>query len=175
MAASTPPDTSLLEVMYSAKEERVFIRDLSDVRLQMMFDDWWTSMKVETKKTIVWSTSRHASAWRFFKLCANTENGSPGIICIVCHQVLAHPSENGTSTMGKHLTTKAHKLQLDKLTQSDLSIITGTAGEEQALAVLKKKGSHGVMVASHSYQTEANQKLKIILTILTDRTFKSGR
>jgi hypothetical protein len=75
---------------------------------------------------------------------------------IVCYQFLVHPSENGTSTMGKHLSSKGHKAQLEKLTESDVTLLTGTAGDEQALAVLKKKGSHGVMVASYFHQTPIN-------------------
>jgi hypothetical protein len=156
MAAAKCIDTSSLEIMYSTKEERVFIRDLTDEILQMVFDKWWTSMNVETKTTIVWSGSRHAAAWRFYKHCAKTENGCPGIICIVCNTVLVHPSENGTSTMAKHLQSKTHKAELNKLTESDVSLLTDTAGDEQALAVLKKKGSQGVMVASSSHQTQAD-------------------
>jgi hypothetical protein len=53
--------------------------------------------------------------------------------------------------MGKHLLSKAHKAQLDKLTKSDVTLLTGMAGDEQALAVLKKTGSHSVMVGSYSH------------------------
>jgi hypothetical protein len=50
--------------------------------------------------------------------------------------------------MGKHLATKTHKAELNKLTESDMTILTGTAVDEQALAVFNKKESQGVMVAS---------------------------
>jgi hypothetical protein len=50
--------------------------------------------------------------------------------------------------MGKHLATKAYKAEPNKSTESDVTLLTGTAVDEQALAVLKKKGSQGVMVAS---------------------------
>jgi hypothetical protein len=50
--------------------------------------------------------------------------------------------------MGKHLPTKVHKTELHKLTESDVTLLTGTAVDEQALMVFKKKGSQGVMVAS---------------------------
>ena len=130
MAAPTSSDTSQLEVIYSSREERVFLRDLVDEELQMAFDTWWTSMKVETKHAIVWKSSRHASAWRFFRHCAIAENGNPGVICIVCHQVLSHPSENGTSTMGKHLLTKSHKAKLNELTAKEVRLLTGAAGDE---------------------------------------------
>ena len=113
-------------------------------------------MYVETKTTIVWSGFQHAAAWRFYKYCTKTDNGCPCVICIVCHTVLVHPSENGTSTMVKHLQSKIHKAELNKLTESDVSLLAGTAGDKQALAVLKKKGSQGVMVASSSHQIQAN-------------------
>ena len=58
MAAAKCIDTSSLEVMYSAKEERVFNRDLTDEILHMVFDKWWIAMNVETKNTIAWSMSR---------------------------------------------------------------------------------------------------------------------
>jgi hypothetical protein len=148
MASSQSPDISSLEAMYSLTEQRVIVRDLTDVELQNTFDTWWDSLKVVTKNKIVWNSSRHASAWRFFKHCANAQTGSPGVICIVCYQVLTHPSENGTSTMGKHLLTKGHKAKLNELTENEVSLLTGKPTEEEALAVLKKKGSHGVMVVS---------------------------
>ena len=53
--------------------------------------------------------------------------------------------------MGKHLSSKGHKVQLEKLTESDSSLFTGSAGDEQALVVPKQKGCHGVMVASYSH------------------------
>jgi hypothetical protein len=67
---------------------------------------------------------------------------------MVCYVVLAHPSEYETSSIGKHLTKKAHKAELYKLTESDVTVLTGTAFDEKDLAVVKKKGSQGVMVAS---------------------------
>ena len=42
-------NTSLREVMISSKNERGFIRDLSDLTLQIIFDAWWASMNVGTK------------------------------------------------------------------------------------------------------------------------------
>jgi hypothetical protein len=42
-------NTSLLEVMISFKNKRVFIRDLSNVILQNLFDAWWASMIVGSK------------------------------------------------------------------------------------------------------------------------------
>jgi len=46
--------------MISSKNEHVFIRDLSDLALQMMSDAWWDSMNVGLKWPITWNNSRHA-------------------------------------------------------------------------------------------------------------------
>jgi len=102
--------------MISSKNERVFIRDMSDFTLQIIFDAWWASMNIGSMRPIGWSNSRHAPSWRFYLHCGMAENGSPGSICIVCHQVLCHPSEHGTSSMGKHLLAKAHIAKLNELT-----------------------------------------------------------
>jgi hypothetical protein len=110
-------NTSLLEVMISSNNEHVFIRDLSDVTLQIIFDARWVSMNVGSTRPIVWNASSHAPLWRFYLHCGIEKSGSPGIICIFCHQVLRHPSEHGTSSMGKHLLAKAHIAKLNEITQ----------------------------------------------------------
>jgi len=38
--------------MISSKNECVFIRDLSDPTLQIIFDAWWASMNVGSKRPI---------------------------------------------------------------------------------------------------------------------------
>jgi len=101
-------NTSLLEVMIWYKNEVVFIRDLSDLTLQIILDAWWESMNEGSIQPIAWKNSRHAPSWRLNSHYGIEETGSPGIICIVCHQVLRHPSEHGTSAMGKHLLAKAY-------------------------------------------------------------------
>ena len=132
--------------MFSARQERVFVRDLTDLKLQEAFDNWWSAMNVETPKPIKWSGSRSSSSWRFFRHCAIEENGIPGIICIVCQQVLSHPSTVGTSSMGKHLLSKGHRAKLDELTESNVAELPKEAGEAEVLAALKKQGSQGLMV-----------------------------
>jgi hypothetical protein len=127
-------NTLLLEVMISSKNERVFIRDLSDLTLQIIFDAWWASMNVGSKWPIAWKNSRHAPLWRFYWHCG-IEEPSPGMICIVCHQVLRHPSEHGTSSMGKHLLAKAHIAKLNELTESEVVLATGP-GNPPAVRVL---------------------------------------
>ena len=93
------------------QNEHVFIRDLSYLTLQIIFDAWWASMKVNSKRPIARNTSGHALLLRFHLHCGFEETGRPGIIYIVCHRVLRHPLEHGTSSMGIHLLAKAHIAQ----------------------------------------------------------------
>jgi len=149
MLDSQSLNTSLLEVMISSKNERVFIRDLNDLTLQIIFDAWWASMNVGSKHSIAWKNSqRHAPSWRFYLHCGIEETGSPGIICIVCHQVLRHPSEHGTSSMGKHWLAKAHIAKLNELTESEVTELTSSTVNEAALAILKRQGSRGITIVS---------------------------
>ena len=146
-------NTSLLEVRICSNNERVFIRDLSDLTLQIIFDAWWASMNVGSKRPIAWNNSRHAPSWRFYLHCGIEETGSPGIICIVCHQVLRHPSEHGTSSMGKHLLAKAHIAKLNELTESKVTKLTSTTVDETALAILKRQGSRVITIVSLQRKT----------------------
>jgi len=50
-------NTSMLEVMIYSKNERVFIRDLSDLTSQIIFDAWWASMDAGSKRHIAWKNS----------------------------------------------------------------------------------------------------------------------
>jgi hypothetical protein len=94
--------------MIPSKNKCVFLRDLSDLALKFICDAWWASMNVGEKRPIAWNNSRHPPWWRFDLHWGIEQTGIPGIICIVCHQVLYHPSEHGTSSMGNHLLAKAH-------------------------------------------------------------------
>jgi len=141
-------NTSLLVVMISSKIECVFIRDLNDLTLQIIFDACWASMNVGSKHSIAWKNSRHAPSWRFYLDCGIEETGSPGIICIVSHQVLCHPSEHGTSPTGKHLRTKAHIARLNELTESEVTELTSLSVNETAQAILKRQGSQRSTILS---------------------------
>jgi len=125
-------NTSLLEVMISSKNEWVIIRDLTNLTLQIIFDTSWASMNVGLKHPIARKHSRHAPSWHFNLHCGIEETGSPGIICIICHQVLRHPSEHRTSSMGKYMLTNAHIAKLNKLTESEVSEMTSTTIDETA-------------------------------------------
>jgi len=152
-------NTSLLEVMISSKNDRVLIRDLSDLTLQIVFDAWWASMNVGSKRPIASNDSRHAPSWRFYSHCGIKETGSPGIICIVCHQVLRHPSEHGTSSMGKHLLAKAHIAKLN---------------DETALAILERQGSRGIPIVSSQKKINLTIQVSSLLTELTDKMLETG-
>jgi len=92
MSDSQSLNTWLLKVTISSKNERVFIRDSSDLGLKIVFDTWWPSMNVGSKHSIAWKNSRHGPLWRFYLYCGIGETCSPGCIGIVCYQVLRHPS-----------------------------------------------------------------------------------
>jgi len=106
-------NTLLLEAMISCKNEDVFIHDLSDLTLQIIFDIWWASMNVGSSLPIASNNSRQVSSWRLYFHCGIKETGHPGITCIICHQLLRHPSEHGTSSAGKHLLAKAYIAKLN--------------------------------------------------------------
>jgi hypothetical protein len=114
--------------------------------LQIIFNACWASMNVGTKRPIAWKNSRHAPSWRFYLHCGFEETGSPGIICIVCHQVLRHPSSHGTSSMRIHLLAKAHIEKLNELTESEVTELTSSTVDETALAILKRQGSRGITI-----------------------------
>jgi hypothetical protein len=82
----------------------------------MVFNAGWHSMNVGSKGPITWNNSRHAPWWWFYLHCGIEETGSTGIICIICHQVLRHPSEDGTSSVGKHLLAITHITKLNEFT-----------------------------------------------------------
>jgi len=149
--------------MISSKNERVFLRDLSDLTLQIIFEAWWASMNVGWKRPIVWNNSRHAPSWRFYLHCRIEETGSPSIISIVCHQVLRYPSEHGTSSMGKHLLEKGHIAKLNELTVSEVTELTSSTDDEIALAILKRQGSRSIPIVTSQRKIKfTTQALSIV-------------
>jgi len=139
--------------MSSSKNELVFICDLSDLTLQLIFDAWWASMNVNLKWPIAWNNSRHVPSWRCYLHCWIEETGSPGIICIVCHQVLCYPSEHGTSSMGKQLPATAHIAKSNKWTETEVTELISSMVDETALAILKRQGSRGISIVSLQRKT----------------------
>jgi hypothetical protein len=100
--------------MITSKTAHVLIRDLSNLKLQIILDMSWASLNVGLKRAIASNNSRQTALWRFYLHWEIEENGSPDIICIFCHPVFRHPSEHGTSSMEKHLLAKAHITNLNE-------------------------------------------------------------
>jgi hypothetical protein len=160
--------------MISSKNERVFIRDLSDLTFQIIFEAWWASMNVGSKRPIAWNDSRHVPSWRFYLHCGIEETGSSSIICIVCHQVLRHLSEHGTSSIGKHLLAKAHIANLNELTVSEVTELTSSTVDETALAILKRQECRGIPIVSSQRKIKLTIQVSSILTELTDLALQTS-
>ena len=108
-------------------------------------------MNVGSKWPIAWNNSRHAPLWQFNSHCGIEETGISGIICIVCHQVLRHPSEHGTSSMGIHLLAKAHIAKLNEFTVSEVTELASSMVDEIVLAILKwQRSRETTIVCSQS-------------------------
>jgi hypothetical protein len=126
--------------------ENVFLRDMTNVTLQIIYDAWWSSMNMDSKLSITWKHSRYAHLWRFYFHCRIEKTGSPGIICIVWHQDLHNPLEHGTSSMGKHLQAKVHITKVNELTESEVSELTKSMVDALVLAILKRQGIQGITI-----------------------------
>jgi len=148
MSGSKSLNTSLFGVIISSNIERVFNRDLSDHTLEIMFDAWWASMNVGSKCLIAWDDSGHAPSWRCHLPCGIDDNGNPGILCIVCHQVLRHPSDHGTSSMGKHLVAKVHIAKFNEITEWEATEWTSSTVAVTVLAIFRSQGSRGITTVS---------------------------
>jgi hypothetical protein len=144
-------DTSTLETMISAHGVAVYIRDSTDKTRQSVFDQWWKETEVVTKNPINWNGKKTAKAWQFYKQCASKENGSPSVICIICQKVLNHPSVIGTSAISKHLLAREHVVKLNELGSSFGDLSDDKPVDQQVLAMLKTKGSQGVIIVSSNY------------------------
>jgi hypothetical protein len=156
--------------MISSKNKPVFIRDLSDLTLPIFLDAWWASMNVGSKRPIALNNFRHAPSWRFNLHCGIEETGSPGIICIVCHQFLHHQSEYGTSSTGKHFLATAHIAKLNELTMSEVTELTSSTVDETGLAIMKRQGRRGIPIVSSQRKIKLIFQVSSILTELTDKT-----
>jgi len=115
-------------------------------------DAGWASMNVGLRRPIAWNRSGHTPQWRLYLHCGVEQTGSPGVIYIVCLQVLGHPSEHGTSSRGKHLLAKAHSAKLNEYTESEVTELTSSMVDESALAILKRQGRRGITIVSSQRQ-----------------------
>jgi hypothetical protein len=138
--------------MISSKNKCVFIFHLNNLTLEIIFDVWWVSINEGSKRPIGWNDSTHAPSWRFTFHCRFEETGIPGIICIVCHQVLCHPAEYGTSSMRKHWLAKAYIAKLNEITESEAIELISLMIHDAALAILKMQGSREITIVSSQRQ-----------------------
>jgi hypothetical protein len=65
MSNSQPLTTSNLAGMISTKNEYIFIRGFSNLRLQMTEKAKWFCIDVDWKYPIDWNNSEQAPSWRF--------------------------------------------------------------------------------------------------------------
>jgi len=121
---------------------------LSDLTEEIVYNAWWASMNVGAKRPIASTNSRHTPSWWFYLHCGIEESSIPGIIWIICHQVLRHPSDHGTSSMGTHLLAKAHIAKLNELTESEVAELTNSMVDETYLSMLNRQGSRGITLVS---------------------------
>jgi len=101
---------------------------------------------------MVWKNHRHAPSWWFYWHCGIEDTGSPGIICIVCNQVLRHPSEHGPSSLGKHLLANAHIAKSHESTESGVTELSSSTVHKITLAILNRQGSWGITIVSSQRQ-----------------------
>jgi len=170
MSDSQSINTSLLDIMICSRNEGVVIRDFTNLTLQIIFDAWWPAMNMGSNHTIAWKDFRHAPSWCCYLHCGIEETSSPGIICIICYQVLLHPSEHETSSMWKHLLAKAQIPKLNELTELEVSELTSTTDDETQLAILKRQGGHGIPIVRLPKKFIFDSLVTPILTSLTDTT-----
>jgi hypothetical protein len=69
-------------------------------------------------------------------------------MCIVCHHDLRHPSEHGTSTMGKHFLATAYMAKLNELTVPEVTELTSSTVDDSAVAILMRQGRQGIPIVS---------------------------
>jgi len=74
------------------------------------------------------------------------ETGGPAIIYLVSPQVLRHPSEHETSSMGKHLHTTAHIAMSNELTESEVTKLMRSTVTETVFAMLKRYCNQGITI-----------------------------
>jgi len=92
----------------------------------------------------------------------------------LCHQVLRHPSEHGTSSKAKHLLAKAHIAKLKELTQSEVSELTCTMVDETALAILQRHAGRGITIVSAQRKFIFDISIISILMKLPDKRLQTG-
>ena len=125
-------------------------------------------MNIGSKRLIAWNNRPDAPSWRFYLHCGIEETGSPGIICIICHRVLRHPSKHGTSSTSKHILAKGHIAKSHESTVSEVTKLSRATVAETALSLLKRQGSQCFPIVSSHRKIKFTIQDLSILTELTD-------
>jgi len=146
----------------------------NDHCLYIILDAWWASMNVSSKRPIAWNMSRHAPSWSFDLYCGMEDTGSPRIICIVCQQVLRHPSQDGSSSMEKHLLASVYIAKLTEFIELEVSELTSTIIDETTLAIRKRQGSRGITIVSSQTKTIFHSSIFSISIQLTDKPLQTS-
>jgi len=165
---------SLWEVMISFKHYRVFIHDLSNHIVQLIFDVWWAAINVGTKYAIAWNNCSHPPLWRCNVHCGIEVTGCPGSICIRCHQLLRHPWEHGTSSMEKQLLVKAYIAKLNEITGWEVTHLTSSTVDVTSVAILKWQQCQGIPILSSQRKFVFEIYVLCIFTELRNQTLQSG-
>ena len=160
-------NTLFREIIISSNNEYVFIRDLSDPTLQLVFKVWWASMCRGSKHPICWNHARHGPSWWLYLHSGIEETGSCGILCIVCRHVLRHAPDCRTTSMGKHLLPTAHIPKLNESIVVEVSELTSTTINETAWARVQRQGSRGNRIVSFQKKFIFNSWILPILIQLT--------
>jgi len=155
--------------MVFSKNEPVFIRELSDLTLQIIFEACWIWMNVPWKRSTGGNNSIYLPSWKFDLHCRIEEISSPWLIWIICHHVLRHPSECETSSMGKHLLAKARISKHNKIKVSVVTELTSSTLNETAGAMLKRHWNQGIPIVCSQRKFKFNIDVLSILTKLTDK------
>jgi hypothetical protein len=94
---------SLLEVIQSSNNQGVFVRNLSDLDLYILFNTPWASITVGLMSSNVWNISWHPDLSRFYLHCGMEETGRPGIIYVIGYWVFCHLSEYEIGSIVKQI------------------------------------------------------------------------
>jgi hypothetical protein len=112
--------------------------------------------------------------WRFYVQCGIEETSSPGIIYIVCNEVLRHPSDHGTSSIGNYFLRTVYIAKLYKVTQSEVTKLSSSTVDETTLSIMNKKDSRGNRIVSLQRRSKLDFQVLFILTKLTEITLQTG-
>jgi len=104
--------------------------------------------------------------------CALEETGSPGMIYIVSHHILYHPSEPATSSIGNLFRGNAHIALPHKLTQSEVTELTNSMFDESVVSILKRHKSQGITIVCSQRKFISHIDVWFRLTELRDITLQ---